>query len=527
MLAGAILVYAFVAFRQWRSRILAIVALLPLAAVASSLVWTGKRDREEATDVDSKATIFGDGQHQAGQSHATGAGPVGGVTAGSGGAHGGASTALGTASTAAGTEGADAVIARVATVAGVAVSVAPERYTTATLWNRIDGGAELYTKNGLVRAAMVTAVSKEVAASGAPTEFEIQVFEMADDARADGLWGKVERDPSSPSFEAGRRAVTWRGGGEVLVGAVYARVVVSSAEPTEADAALAKAILIAVGQPAGGSASASAPDGIHASPPEAPPAAPPEAPPAAPETPKAGPDPAPAVETVTAPMAPSAEATGTLSDFGAPAHFDLVFGPVRVRRTALGVTVATFPSTLHAASFLQATRPDAATRVGTVGWSYSRQDAPTPVMASLADKSALLASGPDAEALLGAERAKLGEGILAALSAFPNDADVELRVGEWGARAALGLVAVQRLPDGGELVAAVPKKLDAAWSALAQGLTAASTGDVALTGTDPFQGPLIARRTATMILIVAGHAEASAATAALDAAVARVNGASP
>ena len=148
-------------------------------------------------------------------------------------------------------------------------------------------------------------------------------------------------------------------------------------------------------------------------------------------------------------------------------------------------------------------------------------------MASLADKSALLASGPDAEALLGAERAKLGEGILAALSAFPNDADVELRVGEWGARAALGLVAVQRLPDGGELVAAVPKKLDAAWSALAQGLTAASTGDVALTGTDPFQGPLIARRTATMILIVAGHAEASAATAALDAAVARVNGASP
>ncbi|MBT9560969.1 MAG: hypothetical protein IV100_33400 [Myxococcales bacterium] len=507
-LTSAITVYALIAFRQWRSRILALVTLLPLAAVAGTLVWTGRRDREEATDVDSKATFFGDGQHVAGQSHATGAGPVGAAPV-VGGAHGAEPAASGAAL-------ADTVIARVANVTGVTVLGAAERYTTATLWNRIDGGAELYTKNGLVRAAMVTAVSQEVPAAGAPTEFEVQVFEMTDDGRAEGLWSKVERDPSSPALEAGRRAVTWRGGGEVLVGAVYARVVVSSAEPSAADAALAQAILVALGRPTG----AAPPSPAVASPEALPDVSPAAAKPAA-----ANPVPD-AASSSASPVLP-AEATGQLVDFGAPAHFELVFGPVRVVLTVEGVTVATFPSTSHAAAFLQATRPESATRVGPVGWSFSRESARSPVVAGLAEKSALLAAGDNAEALLGAERARLGEGALPALRAFASDAEVELRVGEWGGRAALGLVAVQRLPDGAELVVAVPRKLDAAWSALGAGLTEVSSGDGTLAGLDPFQGPLLAHRLAKMILIVAGRSDLALAKETLDAAAGRANATAP
>ncbi len=116
-------------------------------------------------------------------------------------------------------------------------------YTSTTLWNRIDGGAEMYTKAGMRRAFFATA-------RVANTDIEVQVFDFITKAKATIFFDSVSRAPDSVPFPAGDKAVRWKGGGELCRGRYYARLILSTAEPSPAAIETVENLLTRIAEPA-------------------------------------------------------------------------------------------------------------------------------------------------------------------------------------------------------------------------------------------------------------------------------------
>ncbi len=188
-------------FPSRKSQLIAVSTLAPLILVGWAIYAAGQRDRTEAVDLETDPTVFGDGKHALGASHA---------------AHGAATPP---APNPAGSQALDTWIAPLYALDGLTWPDRGTPYTRATLWNRIDGGAELYREHGLRRALFATARVGE-------DDLEVQLFELKSQEQAGALWAKATNDAKLPRL-------LWEGGGEVLKDTLYGRVVASTAGPSD------------------------------------------------------------------------------------------------------------------------------------------------------------------------------------------------------------------------------------------------------------------------------------------------------
>ena len=483
-LGGTLAVFVAVFFPRARSRLIAAVTLAPLVLVATAIAWTGRTDRSEGQELQDNPTVFGAGTVP-GESHAAGAGPA------LGGAAPEAAAATGpTAEVVAGAAG---------KVPGITLGATPDGYTPSTLWNRMDGGAEHYTKQGLVRAALVTA-------SLGATDFEVQVFDMGTADKAKALFEATERDAASRKLMLGDAAVTWSGGGELHGARFYARVVASSAEPTEVEAKTVEALLGALAASAGGQATAAteaASDAVNAPPTAASPTAEPEV-----------------LAPVVPPIVPEAAVPGPpAARLGAPAHFAEVYGLERVVEhgaPTARVLEAPLPSAIAAAALAQALRPAGAKVLERFGWAT--EDA-----AMLVRGASLwfaTESGAEARALAAAGQAPTVD--FPGLTAFDLAVDVEPLLVGWGGRSFLGPALVGHLDGPEELVVACPADVDVTWKALVKSLPGGRTHGGVFVGTDPLSGQVLARRAGAAILIASGFSDVERAREMLATAVSRL-----
>ncbi len=217
--AAAGLVLAALLFRTTKARLIAAGTLLPLVAFAGVLLAAGEREREEAEDMDVNATVFGDGKHELGGSHA-GAGKEPAESA----THPAASTSGGEL---------EKWLAPVVALDGLTWPDKGKRYTSGSLWNRINGAAEMYREYGLKGAYFATARTSD-------TDIEIQLFDMGTAENAEKLFVRVT-DKAEPA------AILWEGGGEMRKDRYYARIVVSGVGDSDAVKAAPKTMLEALG----------------------------------------------------------------------------------------------------------------------------------------------------------------------------------------------------------------------------------------------------------------------------------------
>lgn len=220
---GLLLVAIPVVFRSRQARLTALFTLLPLGALAAVIAQVGSVDREEATDLQTHVTEFGDGQHEAGASHAGGlsAEPTQHESAGRGAA----------------TDPLHSVLARAQAVPGLAWPDSPQRYNANSLWERINGGAEVYKEKGLRAALFATARSGD-------TDIEVQLYNMGSGQAANAMMSVLDRTPDAAPMP-GTTGYTYKGGAEVITGGVYARIIISGVGDVDPVAhALAKAITV-------------------------------------------------------------------------------------------------------------------------------------------------------------------------------------------------------------------------------------------------------------------------------------------
>ncbi|MFT7624567.1 MAG: hypothetical protein ACI9WU_003755 [Myxococcota bacterium] len=220
VLAGAALAsiaFVIVAFRSRKSRLIALATLVPLLALAAVIQLAGERVRDEADDLQTEATLFGDGSHEQGASHAGGAAVEAAPSA-----HG--SPAASTL---------DQWLAAPLALEGLTWPDRGKPYTARTLWNRIDGGAELYRELGLKAALFATARIDDA-------DIEVQLYDMGTTANAGKLWARVADDVPET-------AILWEGGGELRKESLYARIVLSSASDAAPVLAAPRRILEALG----------------------------------------------------------------------------------------------------------------------------------------------------------------------------------------------------------------------------------------------------------------------------------------
>lgn len=217
-----------VLFRSARGRIIYLMCVLPLAGFAWVLLQAGANDKGESQDTDTQPTVFGDGKHELGASHAgTGAAPEADQHA-----KPQAHNVVG-------------LLKAAMTAPGFTWPDEGQTYTAATLWNRINGAAEHYKKHGLKQALFATAARGD-------TEAEVQIFALGSADNARGLWDATERDPKAAVLEGvGDAAVSYNGGAELRLGEFVVRVILSVAQtPENADVATGLITAMAGGAPA-------------------------------------------------------------------------------------------------------------------------------------------------------------------------------------------------------------------------------------------------------------------------------------
>ncbi len=479
-LGGLCAFFVFVAFRQTRSRWLATAALSPLLAIAGAVAWMGTQDRAEASHAQAEATTFGDGSHEAGASHAAGA-------------------AAPTESPAAGASSLDlgALLARATAAAGLALVQGPEPYTPSTLWNRIDGGAEQYTRRGLRRALFATLAAQAVAGSES-TEFEAQLFELRTPQDAAALWDATEREAATP-LSAGDAAVTWEGGGEVRAGSLYARLVCSTGAAGTAAEAQIRNVLTALG----------ALDGRSGAPPEPPPSPAVAAPIA---------QPAPAVAAPATPASPPVEGPAPVQSASVPGVFPQLLVAMYGVESVAAEPQDPGPrfrarSALEALAFCQATRPKDASALGRFGWRDPH--------AALVPQGRFVVAGPasQSDALLQLALASPHPALLA----FPETDDVRIALSGWAGNTALGATVVVHEPAL-QRFAASPADPGRALDALVRSLRPADgeAPEGLKVGTDPYVGYVAVARVGKVVVGAAGHGAADDVVAAARALAARL-----
>lgn len=189
--AGLVALLVVGLFGSRKARLIAAGTLTPLLLLGWVIYAAGQQDRPEADDLQSEPTLFGDGQ------------------------------LLG--------ERLEPLLA----LKGLTWPDRGHRYTPSTLWDRMDGGAEVYRELGMRAALFATA---QVAGG----DVEVQLFDMGAPEKAGAIYAKATNGQKHP-------AVLWEGGGEMRDGRLYARIVLSTASKAPEVLAAPKRLLEALG----------------------------------------------------------------------------------------------------------------------------------------------------------------------------------------------------------------------------------------------------------------------------------------
>ena len=353
------------------------------------------------------------------------------------------------------------------------------KYTPRTLSSRINGAAELYTKHGLRASLFATA---QVGEAGNKADIEVQLFDMGTREHCAALYAAVTEGSQGRALNGvGDAALLWPGGGELRWGALYARVVLSAAEPTPAGNAAARAILGALGGES------------------------PAAPAAAPETGER----------------PTAKDIAT--QLGIGEHIVKHYGVERVEVSELEdrkVRKVWLRDGYAAAAFAQALRPADAEARRDLGFGSPQ------LAAVVRGPVTVLVSGEGAERGLEAAAAGLDAPALPGLQWLSGAPTVEVQVGGWSGKAFLGNTLVGRWPDEVEIFVAFPESPKEALARLLEGLESKGAPDAEgiTQGPDPYHGDVLLSRRGGAIVGAAGFEERNAVTERLSAVLKRPEG---
>ncbi|HIA02616.1 MAG TPA: hypothetical protein EYN06_04100 [Myxococcales bacterium] len=114
-------------------------------------------------------------------------------------------------------------------------------YTPISLWNRIDGAAEVYKRFGLRRALFATAQIDG-------NDIEIQLYHLGSKQNASAYFVHATKDSPGQTLDGvGDRALLWQGGGELSAGSIYAKVVLTTGLDIQEVKESPKVVLTALG----------------------------------------------------------------------------------------------------------------------------------------------------------------------------------------------------------------------------------------------------------------------------------------
>ena len=459
--AGLCLVAILTLFPGKKQRLIGLSLLVPLVAVAVSINEAGKRPRSESTETQNAPTST----HEA-----TTPAP------------------LPTHSKEANHPNISETLARPKSLPGIAWPDPGIEYTSQTLWNRIDGGAEAYSRAGMRRALFATARRDE-------TDIEVQVFDFITVESAQKYFDSVERSPKSSPFDAGDAAVLWAGGGEVRRGRFYARVVLATADPTPKLTDAVRDILQTIAAPLEKSLKVVPTANSVRAEPESSSAPVVSAAPDTPEKQSDNPD------------------LATALDVGE--HIINLYG-LTSRELVQEATVEV--------EIITARDPWAA-----AAWASSEITDNTNGFDGKAGKLYVLARGNEvirSPNLAAAERiatARSQEPLIGLDVLLKRTTSIEVQLGGWNGRRALGGVLIGTLDDDTDVFIAAPKALDAAWTDL---LTHYDTPDATekkqVIVKDEYQGDVLLTRNTSLILGIVAYADLASAKRLADVLLAEL-----
>lgn len=233
---GLVVLLLLWTFKTRRSRLIALGTLLPVVALGWVIWSAGQRPRPTAETIETDPSVFGEETHEAGASHATGAGHV--------------NPAAVSAHTPAVAKGPSlaALLAALRRSPGLSWPDPGTRFTPSSLWNRINGAAEQFKKHGLSEALFATARSGE-------EDIEVQLFDFGSTAKARRHYDvATEGAKAQPLDVTAGVAITWSGGGEIVVDRFYAKLVVGAAKPSTSSVRAVETLLGTIAGLPGGSA---------------------------------------------------------------------------------------------------------------------------------------------------------------------------------------------------------------------------------------------------------------------------------
>jgi hypothetical protein len=292
------------------------------------------------------------------------------------------------------------MLGRVQAIAALAWPDKGQVYTPISLWNRIDGAAEVYKRYGLRRALFATAQSHG-------NDIEIQLFHLGSSVNAAAYFVYATKDSQGQALEqAGDQAVLWEGGGELATGSVYAKVILTSGLDIDDVKDSPRVILQALAGQA----------------------------------------------KKTVPVAPNTHAELLGLEPRVVAHYGVE--SVKVAGTVRSIV---FKDMAHAAAFLSVIRPKGATkRLYEFGFE-------TPGEAALCQgKLVYWATGKNAKDDVVRQRAKYSGPHLPGVHTLRNCDELLVQLNGWGGRANLGPTTVCRFSDGRELLVALAN--DKVWA---------------------------------------------------------------